>query len=173
MSYILEALKKAEAKRSENRPLTFLGYSDTPRRNRSMAYFSALALVVGLASASWLWIAFGTHLSTDLLITKSAQEIPNLKPYPPSPSPVKAGDRLPTKVHVSLLELPRLDRDQFPHLTFSQHIYSEHADLRAVVVNGVRQSEGDVIATGVRLEAVTQTGVVMEYRQYLIEIDVF
>ncbi|MEQ9004883.1 MAG: general secretion pathway protein GspB, partial [Pseudomonadales bacterium] len=75
-------------------------------------------------------------------------------------------------VRLALRELPADVRGRFPGLAFSTHVYSEHADLRAVVANGQRLIEGDRIQ-GVRIDEITETGVVLAFERYLVEVPVF
>jgi hypothetical protein len=75
-------------------------------------------------------------------------------------------------VRLALRELPADARGRFPGLAFSTHVYSEHADLRAVVANGQRLIEGDRIQ-GVQIDEITETGVVLAFERFLVEVPVF
>ena len=48
-----------------------------------------------------------------------------------------------TAAPLPLSSLPSGQRQRFPELEFSTHIYADDADLRAIVVNGTRLEEGD------------------------------
>ncbi len=85
---------------------------------------------------------------------------------PAQAPPVAAG---PT--HVSLADLPAAARGRFPGIAFSTHIYSEDADLRAVVANGHRLKEGDRIR-GLPIVEITETGVVLAFENYLVEVPI-
>jgi hypothetical protein len=56
-------------------------------------------------------------------------------------------------------------------LEFSTHIYADEADLRAIVVNGVRLKEGDRL-DNVRLQEITEEGAVFAFENQLVSISV-
>ena len=62
--------------------------------------------------------------------------------------------------------------DQLAAIRFSSHIFAEDQDLRMVVVDGQRIGEGDIVRGGIRLEQITETGVVFEYQGERFPIDV-
>ena len=62
--------------------------------------------------------------------------------------------------------------DQLAAIRFSSHIFAEDQDLRMVVVDGQRIGEGDIVRDGIRLEQITETGVVFEYQGERFPIDV-
>lgn len=72
---------------------------------------------------------------------------------------------------IAFAELPQADKEGFPELEFSTHIYAEDAELRAVVVNGKRLSEGDSLNELV-LQQITEEGVVVKYRNYQVAVSV-
>jgi len=62
--------------------------------------------------------------------------------------------------------------DQLAAIRFSSHIFAEDQDLRMVVVDGQRIGEGDIVRDGIRLEQITETGVIFEYQGESFPIDV-
>ena len=62
--------------------------------------------------------------------------------------------------------------DQLAAIRFSSHIFAEDQDLRMVVVDGQRIGEGDMVRDGIRLEQITETGVIFEYQGERFPIDV-
>jgi hypothetical protein len=54
---------------------------------------------------------------------------------------------------------------------FSTHIYAEEADLRAIVVNGIRLQEGDRVEN-LRLEEITEEGAVFAFENQLVSVSV-
>ena len=62
--------------------------------------------------------------------------------------------------------------DQLAAIRFSSHIFAEDQDLRMVVVDGQRIGEGDTVKGGIRLEQITETGVIFEYQGERFPIDV-
>ena len=61
---------------------------------------------------------------------------------------------------------------QLAAIRFSSHIFAEDQDLRMVVVDGQRIGEGDILRDGIRLEQITETGVIFEYQGESFPIDV-
>lgn len=77
----------------------------------------------------------------------------------------------PVRQLVQLDRLPPEVRSRFPGLAFSTHVYAEDRDLRAVVANGQRLTEGDSLR-GVTVDEITETGVILAFDDYLIEVPV-
>jgi hypothetical protein len=77
----------------------------------------------------------------------------------------------PVRELVRLDRLPAEVRRRFPGLAFSTHVYAEDRDLRAVVANGKRLTEGDSLR-GVTVDEITATGVILAFDDYLIEVPV-
>ncbi len=73
---------------------------------------------------------------------------------------------------VRFQSLPMTDRANFPELEFSTHLYASNPEMRRVVVNGQRAQEGDSIAGDIIIDAITETGVVVRYRNRRVAIDV-
>lgn len=179
MSYILDALKKAEAERDQPASLTFAGHASTSRRVGWIGYAAGALIVVALGGFGWWAMTPDSPARVDPSISKAAPKNlpkPQTSASRPKPAALPAEpEPMPRRAlaHTRLGDLPQTVRDDFPGLVFSQLIYSEHADLRAVVVNGTRRLEGDEIAPELRLDAVTETGVVLEFRGYLVELNIF
>ena len=119
-----------------------------------------------------------TPLSAREIAAQALADTESTAPSTPSSriGPEREPERLPDFVvpteaasgEVSQLhELSASAREALYVLTFSFHIYSEDADLRAVVVNGERMSEGsNVVAENgqsFRLLEIFDTGVVMQF----------
>ena len=68
--------------------------------------------------------------------------------------------------------LPAGPRSRFPGIVFSTHIYAEDPDLRAIVANGERLQEGDLIRD-LPIREITEHGVLLEFENYLVEVPVF
>lgn len=87
-----------------------------------------------------------------------------------SPAPTTAAKPPLTRQSRGVLQLSELSeaaRESLYVLTFSFHIYADDADLRAVVVNGQRQSEGSKIIADngqeFRLIEILETGVILQF----------
>jgi general secretion pathway protein B len=72
---------------------------------------------------------------------------------------------------VRFQSLSMAERAGFPALEFSTHLYASDPASRRVVVNGMSAREGDAVA-GVVIERITETGVVVNYRQRRIALDI-
>lgn len=75
--------------------------------------------------------------------------------------PVKKITALPTNI-----------QRQIPDLRFSSHLYADDDSFRMVNINGNMFHEGDFIAEGIRLEQISEEGVVLNYLHYTFEISV-
>jgi len=67
--------------------------------------------------------------------------------------------------------LPSGQRERFPTLEFSTHVYADDADLRAIVVNGTRLAEGDRLGS-LRLQEITEDGAVFRFEGRLVLVSV-
>lgn len=72
---------------------------------------------------------------------------------------------------IKVAELPPADRDAFPALEFSTHIFADDPEMRAVVVNSQRLQEGQSIGEMV-LRAVTEDGIIVDYRGHRVAVSV-
>jgi general secretion pathway protein B len=90
---------------------------------------------------------------------ESPQDLVN-KPLA-SDQPVKRITALPTNI-----------QRQIPDLRFSSHLYADDDSFRMVNINGSIFHEGDYIAEGIRLERISEEGVVLNYLHYTFEISV-
>jgi general secretion pathway protein B len=89
-----------------------------------------------------------------------------------SPGSQGADEVTPRKVS-RLSELPADVRRDLPSVNFSGHLYSANPKLSYVFVNDGRSVfEGQQIASEVLLHEITPTGVVLEFRGYLIDVGV-
>lgn len=69
-------------------------------------------------------------------------------------------------------DLPPDVRATLPAMTFSFHVYSENPQSRTIIINNVRLREGDEVSAGVRLERITEDGVVLAMEHHRIHVDV-
>lgn len=91
----------------------------------------------------------------------AAIERPGQKPKKITAQPVSKITTLPTNI-----------QRQIPDLTFSSHLYADDRTFRMVNINGNMYHEGDMIAEGIRLERISEEGVVLNYLHYTFEISV-
>lgn len=76
------------------------------------------------------------------------------------------------RVAVPLWELPDHRRRALPAMTYSFHVYSDNPEDRTIIINGRRMREGGRVATGLRLEEITEQGVVLDFEGDLIYVPV-
>ena len=69
-------------------------------------------------------------------------------------------------------ELPDSVRNNLPAMTFSFHVYSETPEQRTIIINDRRVREGDEISAGLKLQSITQDGVILLFEQHRIHIGV-
>ncbi len=187
MSYILDALRKAERERHIGQPPT-LATLPSPVETRRQR--------------SWLWPSVGLGLGLNaVLLALFLNRPPSVAdptpsspapessvatlPVSPSPAPIRSRGRpesataAPAPVSPSpaprpaparaapapkapLLEtLPESARRGLPALHLDIHIYSPDAGRRFVVINGRRYREGDSLEEGPVLEAVIVDGAIL------------
>jgi general secretion pathway protein B len=174
MSYILDALNKSEAERSRGaRPSLGTVHHPVPRsRVAAWVIAGALAVNAGVGIA-WLTLHERSAPSrTTATATAAKQPAPAIAPaaQPPIPAAtIITPDRssMPPSRSAASTTVPDVS-----NIAFSTHVYSDDPTMRAVTVNGKRFVEGDMIAKGVRLVEITETGVVLEANGHRIPLDV-
>ncbi|HEY5602789.1 MAG TPA: general secretion pathway protein GspB [Gammaproteobacteria bacterium] len=76
----------------------------------------------------------------------------------------------PARQTVLISELPDSIRQKIPSMEFSGHIYSTTVERRSVMINGKKMREGDVVAAGLLLQAVTPDGAEFVYQGYRFKL---
>jgi general secretion pathway protein B len=100
-------------------------------------------------------------------LSNETQAVPKVDPQGIQASPEK-----PRRVF-SLSELPSDVRKDLPSVTFSGHLYSEKPGVGVVFVDGGRPiKEGRQIDDELILHKITPTGVIVEFRGYLVEVGI-
>ncbi|MDZ7621618.1 MAG: general secretion pathway protein GspB [Candidatus Competibacteraceae bacterium] len=189
MSYILDALRKAERERHLGQPPTLATLPPPAETGRRRL---------------WLWPSVGLGLGLNAVLLalflnrppsvadptpsspapessvatlpvspspapirprgrpESATAAPAPAPVSPSPAPRPAPARAAPAPKAPLLEtLPESARRGLPALHLDIHIYSPDAGRRFVVINGRRYREGDSLEEGPVLEAVIVDGAIL------------
>ncbi len=226
MSYILDALKKAEADRDPEARASLAMAQHQRRRSRWLAYVIVIALIANAAILLWLFLPQPQQQTTARegappAAAQQAQQEPMRQPQqapPParniaqpsapaavettptqrpttpaaistSPSAQAAQPRMaaetatgetiigpgsapaPASEPLPVSSLPPGQRERFPALSFSTHIYADDADLRAIVVNGTRLEEGDRL-DDLYLHRITEDGAVFRFEGRLVSVSV-
>jgi general secretion pathway protein B len=181
MSYILEALKKAEAERHAG-AVSALPRALFPGEGRHRpawrkpwpwALLTVLAAILG--GAAW----FGTRTPTapaalpipapvaiavkeeEKPREQAAKKPPEKKTAPSEPKPVPSEAPL-----LALHELPEHIQREIPTLSIGGYIYSGNKADRSVLIGKRLLHEGEQIAPDLTLEKLTQRGMVLNYKGY-------
>ena len=100
-------------------------------------------------------------------LSNETQAVPKVDPQDMQAPPEK-----PRRVF-SLSELPSDVRKNLPGVTFSGHLYSQKPGVGVVFVDGGRPiKEGRQIDDDLILHKITPTGVIVEFRGYLVEVGI-
>lgn len=218
MSFILDALKKAESERGRAAGPVLVDVRIAPPRRRlpAWAWVLGAVLLANLAALAWLmWrtpmgpvsavamptagnpevapapntgvaatagaaASSGAAANAPMTLPPSPLPPPTLPPStmpsatsppggssafpatpelpPPSPSRAADLDNLPTQRDLQNRGIT------LPPLLLNLHVYDPTPSLRYVMLNGLRLKEGDFTPDGIKVEAVTEGGVVLEAR---------
>jgi len=71
-----------------------------------------------------------------------------------------------------LSEMPSLVQQAIPDMVFAGHVFSSNVNQRSVIINDHYMNEGDVIIDGLKVEQITQKGIVFNYNGQLFRMDV-
>jgi general secretion pathway protein B len=74
---------------------------------------------------------------------------------------------------VNFTDLPADVRRNIPEMSFSVHLYSAKPTERMVSINGRMMKEGQEVSPGLKLEQITQDGMVFSYQEYKFKRSVF
>ena len=210
MSFILDALKKAEAERDPEARASLAMAQHQRRRSRWLAYAIVIALIANAVILLWLFLPGDAQREAHQERARAGQQqiqrepptqpppvgTSSRPPGPAAPAPSvdappastatpsgaaesTAGDTVIGPDNRSALaseplpvgSLPNSQRNRFPALSFSTHIYADDADLRAIVVNGTRLQEGDRLEN-LYLHQITENGAVFRFEGRLVSVSV-
>ncbi len=183
MSYILDALKRADAERQRGavpglhaQPLTTSNAHASAgagtRRKTGLVLAVTLALS-GIAAGLWGWRAPADPLAPSTPSTPSALSTPLPVATQPVPAPatkaiIKAAASPTTKTTAAALpllsELPEDLRQQIPKLVISGAVYADNPAKRLLLVNNQVLAQGSVAATDLVLEKIELRNAVFSFR---------
>lgn len=200
MSYILDALKKSEAARDPNAAAALViakaeRIQADRKKHHLVLWVIGIALLIN-AGVFAGWLAWWANPQATMVEARSDPLPEEKQPEETQPtepaadlnqaaiatvaerrsvierqSPLRQTSPPASLQRVRLNDLPASLRAGFPGLAFSTHIYADDPTLRAVVINGTRRTEGEVVE-GMRLEEITEEGVVLQFGEYLVGISV-
>lgn len=183
MSYILEALRKAERERTLGQAPDLNAVAITPLPRRSIwPWLAGIAVAVNAAA---LVVVLGLRWRTEhppksaLAAPKAVQAEPAPRPAPlpqsdpkplttaGPPAHVRNSDK-PRQTPVAsaplLQSLPAEFRRSLPELNLDVHVYNQKPAKRFVMINSRRYREGDSLREGPLLETITLDGAVLSHR---------
>ena len=184
MSFVLEALKKQEAGIDPDAAVSLARSAAQHRRHRLWMGLFAVAMAVNAGLLLWMYGDPPATPSTAALPASPAGEAPaQPRPETPAAAPARVTPEAPPATalaepaapprsepeRIPLGKLPPDARDRFPGIAFSTHIYAEDPELRAVVANGRRLTEGERIR-GLEIVQITASGVVLAFENYRVEV---
>ncbi len=174
MSYILDALRKAERSRQQHHDpkqqvlLASMNHEQPSitiwRHGGVFAALLANGLLLGVLILNQTgliaWLPHGTGTGHDAAASAA----------PLNPLQEQTGSRLvladePLAVNqpVTLSQLPSGLRQRFAGLNLDLHVYGERSEQRFVLINSQRYRAGDWLAEGPLLEAIVPEGVILSY----------
>jgi general secretion pathway protein B len=197
MSFILDALKKAESERSRASGPVLVDVRIAPPRRRLPAWAWALGgvLLANLAVLAWLVLR---KPAVEIATVAAPAAVPAAATVPAATAlaaaPVPASQ--PAAVSLELTPLaapvvtspapaaaapvlngPPADVDQLPSyreiqaagvtlpaLTMNLHVYDPAPAQRYVLLNGLHLTQGEFTPDGIKVEVITERGVVLEAR---------
>ena len=175
MSYILDALNKSEKERARKRApgVTSLQDDKPPVRYTARHYIIALALLAVVNSAL-VFLFFQQKdenrfdglkfdeqgFDPELLEVKVKPAAKISEPIPQLPAPLNIVNQTP----VRFAELPPAIQAAIPEFEVTAHIYASDQSLRMAKIDGEPRREGDQISADMRLDAITETGLILNYR---------
>jgi general secretion pathway protein B len=192
MSFILDALKKAESERGRAAGPVLVDVRIAPPRRRLPAWGWVLGAVLLANLAVLAWLMLRTPVAPAVVAASGAEVVrassaaagpaTPATAVPPSPLPPPTlreiePVRLPTPTVAPAHAAPAADLDNLPTqrelqargislppLLLNLHVYDASPALRYVLLNGLRLAEGEFTPDGIKVEAITERGVVLEAR---------
>jgi hypothetical protein len=198
MSYILDALNKAEQTRKQSQHPTTQTYTEheaTPPSNPQSFSRNKLILWLGLVLFIMLWayqsLPMKPAAQTQQPVTLQNPEhhAIDISPTPPQPAThlkamkatqsvnppavkieAKPITKHQTKSIPNIRALPQNILNELPTLTMSAHTFSTTKNRRMVIINDVVLHENQYIDQHLLLKSITQYGVEIEYQDTLFSM---
>lgn len=179
MSYILDALRRAESERerglvpgvhTQPAPSDAQAGAGHSRRVLLLAATALGLLLLGALAARWLAPSPATTpapLAPPVAVTRAAPPLPApelVRLPPPSVPAVVAAPASRPAPPVALNALPEALRRQLPPLQTGGAMYSETPSKRMLIINGQLYQEGAQIAAGLVLEQIKLNSAVLAFQ---------
>ncbi|MFK8022259.1 MAG: general secretion pathway protein GspB [Pseudomonadales bacterium] len=187
MSYILDAVRKAEEERQQSknpgvRNLGTVGISPNKLSNRRYWVGGALALIIANAAA---WYALSQDAESDTVASKSVateEAVVKRASSLDSAETISTVQVEPTQAvfdttsqspqQVKLWQAPVDAQTAIGGLEFSFHVYSTDSQRRTIIINKQRMREGERISDSMTLNRITESGVLLAYNNLLVEVEI-
>ena len=112
--------------------------------------------------------------SSDNLPGKILNAAPSTPPRPaPASEPAGTIKPEPGQRIQELSQLPQTVQTELPKLTIMGHIYSDNSSTRMVNINGYILREGDTASKNVKIQEITENGVIFNYNGLLFLVRAF
>ena len=189
MSYILDALRKAE---TERRGVSLI---DPVTPQSRVPYKTLIGMLLLLNAALFAWLLLDPTNVPDSA-SASADKRSDQNPFIDEDLQSKPGEPPTSAISTSQLTPPTVSALQnvepppngpelvyyrdfegvvgyaFPNLAISIHTYTAEPSERTVHIGGTMWREGDEIQDGMTLQAITENGIEVSYHGYLVLLDV-
>ena len=198
MSFILDAIKKSEADRKKSQQTDIYSLQDqdiarpSVHTHRSRWLLLCFALVILVLTGWYLWSpllnyiseydAANKDVSASVVAEDALDQKETFTPVIETASTATADELMPTySINDSLppnhqikelWEQPVSFQNQLPTLDFAFHVYSQVAEQRTIIINDRRLTEGQMIARGLKLHTITESGVILFYQDRFFHVDV-
>lgn len=199
MSLILEALKKSEQQRQREKAPSLQSIhqaaSIPPKKSTQPWWLIAVFIVVCNFAffGYWFWQQQRNTVPVQAAQTAAPAQssFPENNPAQTPPIQQSTQEAQPEFTQISprattaqpavsdvsqrvyeINELPDNVRNNLPAMTFSFHVYSENPEQRTIIINDRRVREGEEVKPGLRLQVITQDGVILLFEQHRIHISV-
>ena len=181
MSYILDALNKADRARKQQQPKQATAPLPAPQPKANQSWLWGGLALLGIIIVVTLWWFNQEQANIRGLFTSQTIKSETIKPAIPQP------DTITTKPHTAVTSTPMptytthrtttvtqhpqaiphisdLDaaiQNQLPAISMTAHVYSANTQKRMVIINNRMLHEGDTIADGLTLKSIDHQGVTL------------
>lgn len=184
MSFILEALKRAEQERNRGRAAVLHDVPAVRPGTPDKRYRYGLGLIVLVNAVVLVYLAadsLGWRQRTSAAVAETAP-VTAVGPSPVAIGSARLSDSQAASVREAPLNnraeplplrlLPARFRQSLPPLNIDIHVYSAVAERRFVLINAKRYQQGEWLDESLWLESITPDGVILEHQGQRIKLAV-
>ena len=193
MSFILDALRRAEQERNLGQTPSLQSATTGETKARKRVFWPWLLVILALLCSNiFFWTQWWGRSQTEAPTTQSEVINPKLKPEPEplvatNQDPKKSADPVVSNVTLAVRPLKSLPateegtpvsyqalsldvRQSMPSLSLDIHVFSDAPERRFVLLNGKRYQQGEWLDEGPLLESITEQGVILVYQNQRFEL---